>query len=412
VNRYDLIESQRAGVPLAREQAQALLALGKKLASKTGWWGDPEETPPASVIDISQGPDGEWSVLVREAVGVVSVDGLELVVSPKIPYNHFLYLAAQSGILPRIETQRTEIAPTESLWEVIAHWFVHAAEMLLRGELAKGYRETSDELEHARGRILPLETARLFYQGRPSVACEFEEFSEDIALNRLVRAACDRVAASALLPRELRQRARAGLARMTDVGLLQDADFRAKVDRLTHRYADTIAFAKVLLRGGGTRIAHGAAHGWCFLIRTPELVEAGIRAVLQRALNSRYTVQKKGRKLAGSTFTLNPDLVFGGGLAVGDVKYKNIDPEWSRSDLYQVVAFAAGFDCDRAVIVGFSNGSTAGPIAIRFGKIGVEAFAWDVSPSSEPEASGTVLAAQIAAFLARAARQPARLSST
>ena len=72
--RFDLIESQPAVVPLAREQAQALLALGKKLASKTGWWGDPEGNPLSSVIDVSQGPDGAWSVLVREAVGVVSVD--------------------------------------------------------------------------------------------------------------------------------------------------------------------------------------------------------------------------------------------------------------------------------------------------------------------------------------------------
>jgi hypothetical protein len=44
-----------------------------------------------------------------------------------------------------------------------------------------------------------------------------------------------------------------------------------------------------------------------------------------------------------------PDLVFDGGLAVGDVKYKDIDPERNRSDLYQVVAFAAGYDCDCAV---------------------------------------------------------------
>ena len=387
-------------MPLAREQAQALLALGKKLAAKTAWWGDPEEVPPSSVIDVSQSPDGEWSVLVREAVGVVSVDGIELVVSPKIPYDHFLYLARQSGFLPKIATQRVEIPPAKSLWEVVAYWFVQAAEMLLRGELAKGYSETSDELKRARGRVLPLETGRLFYQGRPSVACEFEEFSADIALNRLVRAACDRVAASALLPRELRQRARAGVARMTDVGLLQDTDFRADVDRLTYRYADTIAFAKVLLRGGGTGIAHGAAHGWCFLIRTPELVEAGIRAVLQRALSSRYTVRKTGRTISGS-FTLNPDLVFDGGLAVGDVKYRDIGPDWRRSDLYQVVAFAAGFDCDCAMVVGFSDGRTAGPTAIRFGKICVEAFAWDVSPFSEPDASGKVLAAQIAAFIAR-----------
>jgi len=76
---------------------------------------------------------------------------------------------------------------------------------------------------------------------------------------------------------------------MTDVGPLKDNDFRANVDRLTHRYANAVAFAKVLLRGGGTRIAHGAAHGWCFLIRTPDVIEAGIRAVLQRSLKSRFT---------------------------------------------------------------------------------------------------------------------------
>jgi 5-methylcytosine-specific restriction enzyme subunit McrC len=101
-----------------------------------------------------------------------------------------------------------------------------------------------------------------------------------------------------------------------------------------------------------------------------------------------------------------PDLVFDGGLAVGDVKYKDIDPERNRSDLYQVVAFAAGYDCDCAVIVGFSDGNAAKPAAIRFGKIGVAAFAWDVSPFSEPEVSGKVLAAEIAAFVAREAWHP------
>ena len=98
--------------------------------------------------------------------------------------------------------------------------------------------------------------------------------------------------------------------------------------------------------------------------------------------------------------------MFDGGLAVGDFKYKDIDPEWNRSDLYQVVAFAAGYDCDCAVIVGFSDGNAAKPTAIRFGKIGVAAFAWDVSPFSEPEVSGKVLAAEIAAFVAREAWHP------
>jgi 5-methylcytosine-specific restriction enzyme subunit McrC len=339
------------------------------------------------------------------------VDGLELVVSPKVPNNHFLYLADQAGVLPRIETQLTQIDPAKSLWEVIAHWFVHAAEGVIHGELAKGYSEATDELELSRGRILPLETARLFYQGRPVVACEFEEFSEDIPLNRLLRAGCDLVASSPVLDRSLRHRARVALARMTDVGPLQHSDFRAQVDRLTHRYADAIAFAKVLLRGSGTRIAHGEAHGWCFLIRTPELIEAGIRTVLQRSLHARWPIEKKGRALAGASFTLNPDLVFDRGLAVGDVKYKALDQEWSRADLYQSVAFAAGYECDCAAVIGFKNERSAVPPPVRFGKIGVEAFGWDVGPVSSPEASGDALAAEIAAFLVRAARRRTDLSA-
>jgi integrase len=54
--------SQRAEVQLTREQAQALLALGQRLASKAGWWGDEDETPPGSVIDVSQDPNGAWTV--------------------------------------------------------------------------------------------------------------------------------------------------------------------------------------------------------------------------------------------------------------------------------------------------------------------------------------------------------------
>lgn len=40
--------------------------------------------------------------------------------------------------------------------------------------------------------------------------------------------------------------------------------------------------------------------------------------------------------------TLTPDLVFES-MAVGDVKYK-IAEEWLRSDLYQAVTFAEGFE--------------------------------------------------------------------
>jgi len=406
VRQVFLTESKSEVVELTLEQAQALQVLGEKLASKADWWGEDDESPPASVIGVSGAPSGTWSVMVREAVGVISVDDLEIVVSPKIPSNHFLYLAQEAGVVPRVEAQSTEIDPTKSLWEVIAHWFVLAAERVVRGELAKGYRETTDELDLSRGRILALDTGRAFYQGRPIIACEFEEFSEDIPLNRLLKAACDLVASSAVLDRNLRHRARAALTRMTEVGHLQYSDFRIEVDRLTRRYQAAIDFGKVLLRGGGTKISHGATQGWCFLIRTPELVEAGIRSVLGRNLGPRWRVTKRGKALVGTGLTLNPDLIFGESFAVGDVKYKLMDTEWGRADLYQAVAFAAGYESESAVVIGFKDREgVLLPPAVRFGRIKVEALAWDSQRDSDPEESGRGLSVEVEALLAAAAKR-------
>lgn len=393
-------------LPLSDEQAQALSALGTKLASKVGWWGDEESEPSGSVIDVTRDPKGEWGVTVRDAVGVISLAGVQLVVSPKIPQEHFLFLASEAGVVPRIEAHRTEVESKRSLWEVVAHWFVHAAEVLTRGELSRGYRDRADELEQPRGSIQALATAQLYYQGRVAVACEFEEFSEDIALNRVVRAACDLVASSTLLPRTLRHRARSVLTRMSEVGRLQSADLRVVVDRLTHRYVDALSFAKLLLRGGGTKVAHGSTHGWCFLVRTPELIESGIRRILQRALAPTHNVQKRGIVILGSRLTLNPDLVFDRGLAIGDVKYKFLEEDWQRSDLYQSVAFAVGYECSRAIVVGFKQGGGSGPAPLQIGKISVESLAWDAQPGADPRDSATHLVRGVSDFLGKSKQLP------
>lgn len=107
-----------------------------------------------------------------------------------------------------------------------------------------------------------------------------------------------------------------------------------------------IALGRNLLRWTGRSLAEGGAAAWTFLIRTPEMVEAGVRSVLAERLGP-GTVRKEGRQLVGSTLTFNPDLVFGGpAVAVGDVKYKLAGGDWDRSDLYQVVAFATAFRVD------------------------------------------------------------------
>lgn len=83
--------------------------------------------------------------------------------------------------------------------------------------------------------------------------------------------------------------------------------------------------------------------------------------------------------------TMNPDLVIDSGKAIADVKYKVATADLHRADLYQVVAFAAGFKCDHAAIMGFATDSTAAPrTRLQVGGIAVRQILWraetDVSP--------------------------------
>lgn len=58
------------------------------------------------------------------------------------------------------------------------------------------------------------------------------------------------------------------------------------------------------------------------MIRTPEAIEAGIRAILRAGLLPEVQVRKYGTTLVPKNMQIEPDLRFDPLMAVGDVKYK------------------------------------------------------------------------------------------
>jgi 5-methylcytosine-specific restriction endonuclease McrBC regulatory subunit McrC len=321
-----------------------------------------------------------------------------LVVEPKIPTSHLLYLFGRSGAFPRLDEQAGAIAADDSLWELVATWFVAAFEKLLRRDLVRDYEEATDDLRAARGRIEPGRTADHYYAGRLEFACRFDEFELDSPLNRVLLAATRSVAGSPVLRPELRRRARRLEAHLEDVGDLRSGDVLTATDRRTAHYADSIALARSLLRSTGRSLAEGASSAWTFLIRTPEMVEAGIRAVLTEHLGA-GVVRKEGRQLQGSSLTFNPDLVFGPPDAVGDVKYKLAGGDWDRADLYQVIAFAAAFRVTETVLVRFRRAEVALLADVRVGDIGVREVTWPADDEIPAAVAAGTVAEDVRAWL-------------
>jgi len=85
--------------------------------------------------------------------------------------------------------------------------------------------------------------------------------------------------------------------------------------------------------------------------------------------------------------TMNPDLVFDDGQAVGDVKYKRAGTEWNRPDLYQAIAFAKAFGSQEAVVIDFANNAATRVVA-RVGSKAVHHFSWrtDLPPDDALDA--------------------------
>jgi hypothetical protein len=387
VKRFEkLYESQWTSIRLSEREAEELTLLGRRLAAEEEWWGarDDSEAAERTVIDCRKRPGGNWSVFVREAIGLVGIGDLQISVHPKIPTAHFIFLAEQSARIPRSDSQPTHTDQAVEFADLIIRWFLAATEKLLRAELSRGYVEVQGELDCVRGRLLPLETARQYYAGRPVAICDFEEFNEDTPLNRVIRSAAEVVASGVWVSPELRRRAKAILARMDAVGPLLASDMRVTVDRLTNRYKDSLTFAKYVISRAGTHISHGSRAAWSFLIRTPELIEDGIREVLSTGLAPAWVVRKQRRAMRGAPFTLNPDIVVADGEFVADVKYKMAAGEWTRPDVYQVVTFATGFRSRGAALIYFDDGGAVHVPTLTIGALPIAHLKWNASADVSP----------------------------
>lgn len=399
----EITESKAATLDLTTDEANAVRHAGVQLASDKGWWGSAAENsdsgPARTVIAVDLVSEGRWRIRVRDAVGVIGLPNVQIQVVPKIPANHLFHLMEVGGYVPRLADAPAMLEHDRSLWRLVAKWYLSEAEMIVRRDLMRGYEQESRILPLIRGRIDALETARLHYAGRLQYPCEYDNFTIDIALNRVLRTAARVVAASPVLERRDRRRAKAILSRMQDIGELRDSDLRAQSDRTTAHYSAGINLAHHIIRGHGRALQAGSKRSWTFLMRTPEAVESGILEVLRTGLSPTWSVAKKGRQIVGSSMTFNPDLVFDGGAATGDVKYKLSTGDLGRGDLYQAIAFATIYRTSHAAIVGFRATAGATPPTVSIGDLMVSHIDWNCDESLPPAIAASQLVADVNEWL-------------
>jgi 5-methylcytosine-specific restriction enzyme subunit McrC len=369
------------------EDAIALQAVVDRLQSISEEWKQEElselegelSTTGTGRIAFSKVQDGHWKVEAHHVIGVIHAGSTTIEFFPKIPLEHLMYFAEAAEVFPKSARAWTPSSSATSLRELVTYWFIEEVDRLLKVGLARDYVEQVITGETWGGTLDVLYVTDQYYQGAVQPRVTTDLFSVDSPLNRVLRAAVARVASAGVTHSH---RARQMLGAFAEVGPLRSTDLRTYPARNTKHYRDAWRLATQVLVSVGRSAQSGQLDGWSFILSTPDLVERGIRKILQEVLG----VSTSRQIFGGGQATFSPDLVFGDGLAVGDVKYKvSNDSDWTnwRTDLYQSLAFATAARVHSAVIVRFSEVPIT-VLPVDSGEYSVAQLVWPVGSVENP----------------------------
>lgn len=307
---------------------------------------------PSLTVSPTVGTSGLYDLTPSSWIGVAEFPTFAVEIRPKIPIDRVLFLISYA-LDPRAWREEPfRFATDVSLVEAMIPPFVSAVAQALRRGVLQGYRIEEEALAAVRGRIRFDEQIRRWYGRLPPIELRFDEFTEDIEQNRLLKAALDRL-------RRLRIRsssARASL-RGFDQALervrLVEYDPRQlpeiQFTRLNEHYRRAVNLSRLILRGTSLEFTHGQERSSAMFVDMNRVFEDFVVVALreQLHLSEREFTQGSRRRVLyldqGRRIRLKPDLswwheqecVF-----VGDVKYKRVTvADIPHADLYQLLAY-------------------------------------------------------------------------
>ncbi|HEX6370518.1 MAG TPA: hypothetical protein VF006_16465 [Longimicrobium sp.] len=333
-----LKEHQRAAHPLAPAELDQVLAAG--------------------VVDVRPtGAPGEYELHPGSTVGTVVLPSLRLLLRPKTPLSNLFFLLGFGKELAWWKEPPFDYAEEPDLLRAVG-WLL-AAEIgrALTAGLVHGYVETRDTLSTLRGRIDTAAQIRA-RQGRPyPFDCRFDEFTTDVELNRLVKAAIVQMLKVPELDPALVRALRHHLRSFAEVSLVEYA--RATVPqiaftRLNAHWETAARLARLVLANRTVADREGGVAASSFTLNMNTLFERFVQRAVRRACRGGVEVLPNPPRPLMAGVQMHPDLVLrshGRDVAVADVKYKLPENVAQATDLYQLLAYCTALGLPSGTLI-------------------------------------------------------------
>ena len=350
----------------------------------------------ARTLDLSiaptQGTEGVYTLTPGSTVGAVEIGDLSVLIQPKIGIPQLLSLACYvMGAYEPQEKRLFDFKEETALSDALALALGAAARRAFSRGLLHGYLSEEEALHTVRGRIRFDDQIRRRFGVPLPVEVRYDEFTDDIVANRLVKAAADRLGGMRLRS----QKARRDLGRIG--GMLDNisaVEFPPRnvpdvpFDRLNEHYRDVVALSRLILRHGAFESGRGPVRASGFLMDMNVVFQEFVAVALREALGVSADALKERTIPSldqGDLVQLRPDLVWRQGSSyafVGDAKYKNITGSHvPNADIYQLLAYVTSLDLPGGMLIYAKGEADTATYQVRHSRKRLDVAALDLSGS-------------------------------
>ena len=353
------------------------------------------EIVPSLTVEPVAGAERTYHLKPGSVIGAFESGGLSVSIRPKLTIARVLFLASYAmGAFKLREVERFEFADARTLVEALALALAAAARRAFAGGLVHGYRTVEESAHTVRGRIRVDEQIRRRFGAPVPVEVRFDEFTDDVTANRLVKAAAARLGRLRLSLK----RSRDGLhwigATLENVSLVEfaaNAVPEVAFDRLNEHYREVIALARLVLRHGSFEADRGGVRAQGFLIDMNQVFQDFVTRALREELRLSSHVFRSDTAIERTfldeenRIRLLPDLSWwhaGTCTFVGDAKYKRIvDTRVPNADVYQLLAYAVALDLPGGMLIYAQGEADPTTYQVRHAGKRLEIAALDMSGS-------------------------------
>lgn len=307
---------------------------------------------------------GKFDLKPGAHIGAIALPTIYFLVRPKLEMSRLMFVLSYAVDPRQWRDVGFEFEEDQTLFEAILPGYVFQLRRSLRRGLLRGYVPVEETSISLRGRLRFGDQISRRYGRSVPAEIAFDDYTEDVFLNRLLKAALRAAARMPLRSSCLRRRLRAFDLIFRDVSDVEFDPRRVPVPgytRLDEHLRPAVDLARLILQASSFQHRRGEVHAAAFLVDMNHVFEEFVVVALREALalSAAELVQGRGNRALKldrrRRIGLAPDLAWwrsGQCIFVGDVKYKRLSLSgYIHADVYQLLAYAIATELRSAMLV-------------------------------------------------------------